>query len=79
MPIARFLPLQLLQGSTAAEWKECHAASLLIGKKGSEMADQMQRSTCSLVMEYVPGTPLFSASKPFEADKLEQTAADLGR
>ena len=32
-----------------------------------------------LVMEYVPGTSLFNVRKPFEADKLEQTAADLGR
>ncbi len=69
----------MLQGSTAAEWKKCHAAALLIGKRGSEMADQMQRSACMLVMEYVPGMALFTVHTPFEADKLEQTAADLGR
>ena len=67
------------QGSTAAEWKECHAAALLIGKRGSEMADQMQRSACMLVMEYVPGSALFAVNGPFQAEKLEQTAADLGR
>ena len=69
----------LLQGATAAEWKECHAASLLIGKKGAEMADQVQRSACMLVMEYVPAAALFNVQKPFEPDRLEQTAADLGR
>ena len=69
----------LLQGATAAEWKECHAAALLIGKRGSEMADQMQHSACMLVMEYVPGTALFNVHKPFEAKHMEQTAADLGR
>ena len=69
----------VVQGSTAAEWKDCHASALLIGKRGAEMAEQMQRSTCLLVMEYVPGTALFTASKPFGSDKLEQTAADLGR
>jgi len=67
------------QGSTATEWKECHAAALLIGKRGSEMADQMQRSACMLVMEYVPGSALFAVSRPFQAETLEQTAADLGR
>lgn len=73
------LKLGPLQGATAAEWKECHAASLLIGKKGAEMADQVQRSACMLVMEYVPGAVLFHVQKPFEAERLEQTAADLGR
>ena len=68
-----------MQGTTAAEWKECHAAALLIGKRGSEMADQMQHSACMLVMEFVPGSALFNVQKPFEADNLEQTAADLGR
>ncbi len=67
------------QGSTATEWKECHAAALLIGKRGSEMADQMQRSACMLVIEYVPGSALFAVNGPFQAEKLEQTAADLGR
>ena len=43
------------------------------------MADQMQRSACMLVMEYVPGTALFTVNKPFQEEKLEQTAADLGR
>ena len=72
-------PLVMMQGTTAAEWKECHAAALLIGKRGSEMADQMQHSACMLVMEYVPGSALFDVQKPFEAANLEQTAADLGR
>lgn len=43
------------------------------------MAEQMQRSACMLVMEYVPGAPLFNLEKPFTADNLNQTAADLGR
>ncbi|DBA96975.1 TPA: hypothetical protein ACH3X1_001299 [Trebouxia sp. C0004] len=67
------------KGSTASEWKECHAVALLIGKRGAEMADQMQRSACMLVMEYVPGSALFAVHGPFQAEKLEQTAADLGR
>lgn len=71
--------LDSLQGETAAEWKECHAACLLIGKKGSEMANQMQQSACALVMEYVPGTALSHVQQPFEFERLEQTAADLGR
>jgi len=32
-----------------------------------------------LVMEYVPGSALFAVNGPFQAEKLEQTAADLGR
>ena len=68
-----------MQGETAAEWKQCHAASLLIGKKGSEMANQMQQSACALVMEFVPGTALFHVQQPFGLQRLEQTAADLGR
>lgn len=43
------------------------------------MAEQMQRSACMLVMEYVPGAPLFNLEKPFVPDNLNQTAADLGR
>ena len=43
------------------------------------MATQMQQSACALVMEYVPGTALFHVDKPFGRDRLEQTAADLGR
>ena len=43
------------------------------------MAEQMQRSTCLLVMEYVPGAPLFNLDQPFWPENLEQTAADLGR
>ena len=67
-----------LQGSTTEEWKQCHAAAQL-NKRGSEMAEQMQRSTCMLVMEYVPGRALFNIDQPFMPDNLEQTAADLGR
>ena len=43
------------------------------------MADQVQRSACMLVMEYVPGAALFHVQKPFQPERLEQTAADLGR
>ena len=43
------------------------------------MAEQMQRSTCMLVMEYVPGRALFNIDQPFMPDNLEQTAADIGR
>lgn len=68
----------MLQGSTTEEWKQCHAAAQL-NKRGSEMAEQMQRSTCMLVMEYVPGRALFNIDQPFMPDNLEQTAADLGR
>lgn len=67
-----------MQGSTAEEWKECHAAAQL-NKRGAEMAEQMQRSACMLVMQYVPGAPLFSMDQPFIPGNLEQTAADLGR
>lgn len=43
------------------------------------MANQMQQSVCMLVMEYVPGTALFHMQRPFQPERLEQTAADLGR
>lgn len=43
------------------------------------MATQMQQSACALVMEYVPGTALFHVRQPFRLERLEQTAADLGR
>ena len=66
------------QGSTAAEWKQCHAAAQL-NKRGAEMAEQMQRGTCLLLMQYVPGAPLFNVDQPFWPENLEQTAADLGR
>ena len=68
-----------MQGATQAEWKEAHGSSLLLGQKGADLEEQMGRSACILVMEYIPGRPLLGEQEPFQAAQILRTAEDLGR
>ena len=69
----------MAQGATQAEWKEAHGSSLLLGQKGADLEEQMGRSACVLVMEYIPGRPLLGEQEPFQATQILRTAEDLGR
>ena len=67
------------QGATAGEWKEAHGAAMLLGRRGADLEEQMARSPCMLVMEYIPGSGLFDLEQPFQAHQIMRTAEDLGR
>ena len=69
----------MAKGATQAEWKEAHGSSLLLGQKGADLEEQMGRSACVLVMEYIPGRPLLGEQEPFQATQILRTAEDLGR
>ena len=71
----RFCP----QGSTEAEWKQLQEAAKGAGRKCAELADHTTRAQCALVMDFVPGKPLFQQHEAFQAPKSIQTAAQLGR
>lgn len=68
-----------LQGGSQAEWKQAHGAAMLLGGRGAELEELMGRAACLLVMEYVPGQPLFQAPQPFAPGQVLRTAEDLGR
>ena len=68
-----------MQGATQAEWKEAHGSALLLGQRGADLEEQMGRSVCMLVMEYIPGRALLSEQEPFQALHILRTAEDLGR
>lgn len=67
------------QGATAEEWKEAHGAAMLLGRRGADLEEQMARSACMLVMEYIPGRALFHLQQPFQPAQILRTAEDLGR
>ncbi|EIE20699.1 hypothetical protein COCSUDRAFT_57268 [Coccomyxa subellipsoidea C-169] len=66
-------------GATAEEWKEAHGAAMLLGRRGADLEEQMARSACMLVMEYIPGRALFHLQQPFQPAQILRTAEDLGR
>ena len=68
-----------LQGPTQGEWSAARAAAQSLGKAGTELSEQMSKTSCALVMDYVPGTAFCEASEPFLPKHLHQTASDLGR
>ena len=68
-----------MQGATQAEWKEAHGSALLLGQRGADLEEQMGRSACVLIMEYIPGRGLLSQREPFQAPHVLRTAEDLGR
>lgn len=67
------------KGATAGEWKEAHGAAMLLGRRGADLEEQMARSPCMLVMEYIPGRGLFQLQEPFQPPQILRTAEDLGR
>ncbi len=67
------------QGASAGEWKEAHGSALLLGRRGADLEEQMARSACMLVMEYIPGRGLFQLLEPFQPPQILRTAEDLGR
>ena len=68
-----------MQGATQSEWKDAHCAAMLLGRRGADLEELMGRSACMLVMEYIPGRPLFDLEEPFQATHIMRTAEDLGR
>ena len=68
-----------LQGPTQGEWAAARAAAQGLGKAGIELSEQMGKTSCALVMDYVPGTAFCEASEPFQPELVHQTASDLGR
>lgn len=77
MPIIK--EVFLWQGPSSAEWIKLKVAAASLGKSGADLQDQLSKCSSCLVMEFIPGLPLFEASEPFQTDRINQTASDLGR
>lgn len=68
-----------MQGPTSQEYEQLRTAAASLGKAGSDLQEQLGKCKCCLVMDFIPGMPLFDATEPFQQDNLKQTASDLGR
>ena len=70
---------QWLRGPRKVSGRRRMGPALLLGQKGADLEEQMGRSACVLVMEYIPGRPLLGEQEPFQASQILRTAEDLGR
>lgn len=68
-----------MQGETEAEWKELHAAAIKAGRRTSDLAEHLSHACCALLLEFVPGRPLFETPQAFQEPTSFQTAGQLGR
>lgn len=68
-------------GPTADEWKQVHAAATQLAMAGfPALLEEMSRSRCLIIMEYVPGGVLLTHSEAFRpAERLLKTLEDMGR
>ena len=64
---------------TDDEWDKIVAAADRLGAMGSELANELSKRSCLLVMEYVPSKSLLSSNKAFQRPRLRQTCNDIGR
>ena len=68
-----------MQGETEAEWKELHAAAIKAGRRTSDLAEHLSHACCALLLEFMPGSPLFETPQAFQEPTSIQTASQLGR
>ncbi|KAI3425893.1 hypothetical protein D9Q98_007866 [Chlorella vulgaris] len=67
------------KGASEGEWQEALEAAAAVRDRFPDLHDEMGRSSCCLVMEFIPGSCLFRSQQAFLPCHLHQTAEDLGR
>lgn len=67
------------EGEGQAEWQEALEAAERIADRCPELHDEMTKSGCMLVLEFVPGKSLLQCPEAFHPPTASQTFSDLGR
>ncbi|KAL4432560.1 hypothetical protein ABPG77_000497 [Micractinium sp. CCAP 211/92] len=67
------------KGATEQEWGAAYEAASALKGRFPDLHEEMTRSSCCLVMEYIPGGCLFKQPAAFAGERLQRTAEDLGR
>ncbi|PSC74445.1 MAP kinase phosphatase with leucine-rich repeats 3 [Micractinium conductrix] len=68
------------KGHSDGEWQQAYEAAEALRDSCPDLHEEMARSSCCLVMEFIPGGCLFRSPQAFaDGGALQQTAEDLGR
>ncbi|KAI8470555.1 MAG: hypothetical protein J3K34DRAFT_509307 [Monoraphidium minutum] len=66
-------------GDGAGEWAAAHDAANALGVGGDELAGELGRMPCFLLMEYVAGRPLLEGAEPLQGAEPLALLEDVGR